>query len=304
MTSLRFVRCGLAFLGLAMAACSDGAAAPPGAGGEDPYWCCDPDDTSCTCQGYWHCTEEATPGGKRCAQDNPDLPDDAGASSWDCQYEGNDLTCTGDAGDHPDAGGDSGWTCETQGEFVTCTRDADDGDFPDGGGDWDCSYLPDGTQRVCDETGGDSGSTDDSGSGADDSGSSDDSGNPDGFLCSYGMVVFTYQGETWVVRVDKGASTCTETNQTSSDSNFSYECNGSTYDNEGFVFNRDADPVPAYSGDCSQLFEISNRRVRATAAGVNIIYGVTHDGSLPNHFGTLCPPPEGTTELVFPDSCN
>ena len=98
--------------------------------------------------------------------------------------------------------------------------------------------------------------------------------------------------------------TCRNTNQTSRDETFSYECNGSVYDNDGFVFNRDAVPVAPLPGDvpCSDLFVISPRRVQANP-GVNIVYGVTHDGNLPDHFGTLCPAAEGTTELVFPDSC-
>jgi hypothetical protein len=120
---------------------------------EDPYWCCDPDQPRCQCEGFWHCTDAA--GGKRCSQDHPTMPDDAGA--WSCEYRGADLVCTGEEARHPDAGSGRGWTCSPDGEGnVVCTRPAQDGDFPDGAGseDWSCDYDPASESRTCDALGG------------------------------------------------------------------------------------------------------------------------------------------------------
>lgn len=159
-----------ALLWLVLAGCPSDMGFPggngPGGGGggggndevEDPYWCCDPDEPQCLCEGYWHCTEGIA--GKQCDQANPRLPDDGGQSNWDCAYQGRQIVCTGNAADHPDAGADGGWNCSSQNDSVTCSRDQDEGDHPDeGSGPWECSYSSDSGLRSCDESGDSGGGT-------------------------------------------------------------------------------------------------------------------------------------------------
>ncbi len=119
---------------------------PDGSGGgggavEDPYWCCDPDEGACVCQGYWRCTDGFT--GKTCRQANPSLPDGGGDSPWACEYQDATIVCTGTAGDHPDAGSDGAWVCteDQAAGTVECSRESTDEDYPDGAEDapWDFS---------------------------------------------------------------------------------------------------------------------------------------------------------------------
>ena len=145
-----------ALLGLLLVGCpmEQGFGVAPGGGSggspeDDPYWCCDPDEPFCLCEGYWHCTEGVA--GKTCRQDNPQMPDDG---NWACEYTATGLTCTGRSSDHPDGGLDEGWRCTDIGEgMVECSRSSDSGDYPDGegAGPWDCTYGPDGRERVCEE---------------------------------------------------------------------------------------------------------------------------------------------------------
>ena len=122
---------------------------------EDPYWCCDPDEGACVCEGYWRCTEGFT--GKTCRQSNPALPDGGGDSAWVCEYGDDVIVCTGAAADHPDAGGDGVWACiEDAGTGeIRCSRETTDEDYPEGASDvqWDCSYSSQAEMRACREPG-------------------------------------------------------------------------------------------------------------------------------------------------------
>lgn len=129
-----------------------------GGGGpvEDPYWCCDPDEGACVCEGYWHCTEGFA--GKQCEQENPNMPDDGGQGAWDCAYRGELIVCRGNDADHPDAGADGEWNCTRAEGLVECSRTQDQGDHPDDGdGPWDCVYSADGRLRSCEEVNEDGG---------------------------------------------------------------------------------------------------------------------------------------------------
>jgi len=159
----------LVLLGPVLAACPNDVGFPdgPGTGSnetsepegsgagavEDPYWCCDPDEGACVCQGYWRCTDGFT--GKTCRQANPSLPDGGGDSPWACEYQDAMIVCTGTAGDHPDAGGDGEWVCteDQAAGTVECSRESTDEDYPDGAEDvpWDCSYSSQSEMRACRE---------------------------------------------------------------------------------------------------------------------------------------------------------
>jgi hypothetical protein len=119
------------------------------------------------------------------------------------------------------------------------------------------------------------------------------------------MIVFTYGGQTYVVKIDKGATTCIATGFTSKDATFNFTCNGSAYDSATFVVQRDGTPVLPYHGasPCSALFTASGHQVQA-AAGVTIIFAAVHDGSFADHFEEICPPPGGTTSFTASSTCS
>jgi hypothetical protein len=297
-----------------------------GNGDDDNTVCYGDPDTGMVCvprNELWDCT--AMPNGDvKCTDSQFETPD--GESGWTCSAEGDKIVCTKD---EPDITGGSGWTCVSDGDSTTCTTSQSTTPTSGSGGgssSWTCHY-DDVLGLVCTTTpdsssGGSSSGLpgDDSSSGGSSSGlpgddsspPGDDSGDSGGgttgvppFPCSYAMVVFIYGGQTYVMKIPQGWTTCTFTNITSSDANFSYTCNGTEYSNPGFVFSADGSPVPTYTGQlaCSDLFTVAGVEVWAKA-GVTIIYAAAHNGSFENHFVSQCPPPGGVTYMSFPIECN
>lgn len=125
------------------------------------------------------------------------------------------------------------------------------------------------------------------------------------FSCSYAMVVFSFEGKTFVMKIGNNTNSCTGAINTSSDATFSYECNGRTYDNNGAIFHDNGAVSIPYSGppDCNALFQITANSITA-APGVKIIFGVAHNGSFPNHFAELCPAAGGVSAITFPSVCS
>jgi hypothetical protein len=141
-------------------------------------------------------------------------------------------------------------------------------------------------------------------SGGSSGGTSGGSSGGKAFSCSYALVVFTYQGKTYIMKVGQDLS-CIGTDQTSSDATFSYTCNGTTYSNPSFTVLADGAPIAPYPGPtaCNSLFTITASSATA-APGVTILWGTVHNGSFPNHFGDLCPPAGGASSISFPAICN
>jgi hypothetical protein len=290
----------------------------------------DPDQSMlCRTRGeFFDCT--AMPNGDlKCTNNDFMTPD--GKSGWTCTASGDSVVCVKDS---PNITGSGGWTCTSDGTTTTCTTTQPG--TPAGGTGWTCTYV-EGVGLVCTgaptgdgagESGSGGGASGSGGSGgpivgaggAVGSGGSSSGGTSGGgtsggttggssgalpFTCSYAMVVFSYGGKLYVMKVPQGWTTCTFTNRTSSDRNFTYECNGNTYSNDpDYVFSMNGSPVPTYTGPlpCSAFFKVSGREVWAKA-GVTIIYAVAHNGSFPNHFATQCPSPNGVTYMAFPISC-
>lgn len=293
-----------------------------GESGDEDLVCYGDADTGIVCvprSELWDCT--AMPNGDvKCTDGQFQTPD--GEGDWTCTADGDKIVCVKN---EPDITGGSGWDCVSDGDSTTCTTtQPTTPSSGDGGGSssWTCHY-DDVLGLVCTTTPTSGGGLpgDDSSSGGtnpgddsttigvgtnpgDDSssGGGDTTGVP--FTCSYAMVVFIYGGQTYVMKIPQGWTTCTFTNQTSSDANFSYTCNGTEYSNPGFVFSADGSPVPTYTGQlaCSDLFTVAGREVWAKA-GVTIIYAAAHNGSFDNHFASLCPPASGVTYMAFPIEC-
>jgi hypothetical protein len=266
---------------------------PDGASG----WICSVSEDNIVCvkegsditgSGGWDCTSDGTT--TTCTTTQPGTP--VGGSDWSCSYvEGVGLVCTGTpAGDGSggDTNGGSGGILGAGGAVGSTGGESSGGSSGDTNGG-SGGIL--GAGGAVGSTGGESSGDTGGGSGA-------------AFPCSYAMVVFTYGGEIYVMKVPQGWTTCTFTNNTSSDRNFTYDCNGDTYSNPDFIFSKNGSPVPTYTGSlpCSDLFTVSGREVWAKA-GVTILYAVAHNGSFPNHFATLCPSASGVTYMSFPIEC-
>lgn len=301
----------------ALAACNSATLLTHSPGGAGDLVCIgDPDRGGVVCQplsDLWDC--EALPNGaQKCARPGAVTP--GGLADWSCTHDGTELVCT-TAGE-TSAGGSSDWDCVVEGGVTTCTSTTG-ADVP-GLGSWTCtvdkefgvtcegtpedssggveggSTVPGGSSTPGDEEGGTT-TPSDSGEG--------DSSSADGFPCSYAMVVFTYGGSTYVVKIPKGWTSCTFTNQTSSDAQFEYACNGYTYSNPDFVFSRDGSPVAPFDGSatCEQLLSVAGGEITAMP-GVTILYVAVHNGSFEGHFQSLCPPPSGTDRVTMNDSCS
>jgi hypothetical protein len=181
-----------------------------------------------------------------------------GSGGWTCTVDGSRVTCTKPGSDVPN---DANWACATDGQTTTCTYNS--AALPPGGGRWVCtvseldlSCVGDSSDGSTGSASGTSGSSGETGSGQESggqTGTGEESGGQtgtgesggsgwSGFGCSYAMFVFTYQGQTFIMKIDNGATTCKGDNTTSKDANFSYECNGQSCDNQDFVFNRDGVP--------------------------------------------------------------
>jgi hypothetical protein len=280
----------------------------------------DPDMGSVICkprQELWDCS--AMPNGSwKCAKKSFAPPD--GTGGWTCTGDGTRVTCTKPGADVPGAGG---WTCTNDGKTTTCVYDLPSA--PPGGGTWTCSVVEfalvcvgqpasgGGTPPPSSGTPPSSGGTPPPSSGTPPSsggtppptgGTPPSSGGSSGFGCSYAMIVFSYGGKTYVMKIGQDL-TCTGDATTSKDANFSTTCNGQTYDNSAsFTVERGGAPVAPYPGPpaCSSLFTITKQGATA-AAGVTILFGVAHNGSFPNHFATLCPPAGGASSIAFPPIC-
>jgi len=141
------------------------------------------------------------------------------------------------------------------------------------------------------------------GSWSDGTGGSSSGGTATGepFPCSYGLVVYTYGGSIYAVKVSEDSTACTFTNKTSGDRSFTYSCNGNTYDNPDYVLNMNGSAVPTYTGPqpCSAFFTVAGPDVSAKA-GVTIIFAVAKSGSFATHFAAFCPPASGVTQVAFP----
>jgi hypothetical protein len=114
--------------------------------------------------------------------------------------------------------------------------------------------------------------------------------------CSWGLVVFTYQGVDYVVKIDEGDASCYSSNVGNPDGDFdSFVCGGFTYR----IVNTGSQPplersgdgvtysvIPAYTGTCSDLFDVSGSTFTALDPTVQIRFGVTHHGP-PHVQGTI-----------------
>ncbi|MCC6750240.1 MAG: hypothetical protein IT371_21415 [Deltaproteobacteria bacterium] len=242
-----------------------------------------------------------------------------GGAGWTCTTDGAKTTCTTNGGDVPPGGGS--WTCNVQEMKITCEGSGPLAGAPGAaGGSTGTGGTGTGTGGTGTSGSGSGTGSNGSGTGNGKNGSGTGSGTGTGtgtgtgssttptskaFLCSYGMIVFTWGGQTWVVKVPQGATTCTITNKTSSDATFNYSCNGATYTNApDYIMSRNGTDLVPFGGSvpCSALFNVNGRYVTA-GPGVNILYAVAHNGSFPNHFADLCPAPGGTNSLTFPAEC-
>jgi len=116
-----------------------------------------------------------------------------------------------------------------------------------------------------------------------------------GFPCSYAMVVVQTAGGVVAVKINQGATTCTNTNDTSNDGPFSQTCpsgvtySGGTASCSGTAIcqasgGNPAAPVNANAGACPVT--VSGGTVTATA-GNTILFSIVHDGSCgATHFCT------------------
>lgn len=311
----------LAFVS-ALSACGPATVLTNSPGGAGDLVCIgDPDRGGVVCKplsDLWDC--DALPNGaQKCSRPGAVTP--GGAADWSCTHDGSQVVCT--AAGSSGIGGSSDWDCVVAGGVTTCTSTTG-ADVP-GQGSWACTVdkefgvVCEGSPADSSGSGGASvpGSSGGSGEGGSSPPGAEEGGSTtpgsgegggasaDAFRCSYAMVVFTYGGATYVVKIPKGWTTCTFTNQTSSDAQFEYQCNGHSYSNPGFVFSRDGVAMTPFDGSltCEQLLSVSGREVTALP-GVTILYAAAHNGSFENHFQSLCPPPGGTDQLSFPDSCS
>ncbi|MET0728075.1 MAG: twin-arginine translocation signal domain-containing protein [Acidimicrobiales bacterium] len=106
--------------------------------------------------------------------------------------------------------------------------------------------------------------------------------------CSYGLIVFTYQGNTYVMKIESGSSTCSGSNTTSADDSFSeFQC-GAFYYRGGELYGQTLQrgatanagtAITPYPGDpCPSLFTINGSTVSTNNAGVSIVFAVSHHG--------------------------
>ncbi len=113
---------------------------------DDAYWCCDPDNCECTCEGYWLCTDVGD--ALHCVEQNPDVPHTA--MDWECRYETEQIVCTTSLeGAGPVV--DRSWDCTSNGDRLECRRPIRAEDFPESDGPWECAYEAGAVARVCDE---------------------------------------------------------------------------------------------------------------------------------------------------------
>ena len=127
--------------------------------------------------------------------------------------------------------------------------------------------------------------------------------------CSYALIVFTYKGGTYIMKIEKGSSSCAFENSTSDDSDMgsAFPCGGHEYTggkNHGKQIWQDGAAVSAAvpgSLTCSDLFTVSDNVVTTNSVAVNIIFGVSHHGSTggwnDSHFFPICPDYSGTITL-------
>jgi hypothetical protein len=255
-----------------------------GAGGDNPNpVSCggDPDHPDmCT---YWTCMTVPTQYGNKthCTATNPTGGQPSG--SYTCPESGGGLYCPG-----PGAGGSGPWTCTATEFSIDCERSGG-GTSGSTGGSSGSTGGSGGTTGTGGSSGG-SGGTGGSGGDTSGTGGTGGSGGVPGFSCSYAMVVFYYNGQgPYIIKIGTGG--CTDENMTSSDANFSYTCNGVTYDNNNsFVVSANGTVIQPWTGSpsCSSMFNITNTSVTAVDPAVTIVFGVAHRGSFPNHFAEYC----------------
>src|SRR5262245_43695978 len=108
-----------------------------------------------------------------------------------------------------------------------------------------------------------------------------------GFPCSYAMLAVQLADNSIVaVKVNVGATACTNTNATSNDNTFTTVCGANTFTNScsGDLLCRNGAVVPANSGACPVT--VSGGTITATA-GNTILFAIAHDGSCgATHFCT------------------
>jgi len=277
-----------------------------------------PGTVVCDSGSEWTCVTQGTM--VQCQKGSYDIPGGT-ADQWDCVDQGEFTECVAVTDDAPT--NNPGWTCSRneQGKIVCLSQG---GDQPGLGGPWDCVYDDvsgvtctssdssgggSGTGTGGDTTGGGSGT----GTGGDapgggsgtgtDTGTGDSGTSTPAFSCSYAMIVFSYGGEIYVIKIGQDLA-CTGVNETSKDAVFTTTCDGASYDNSGFIMNRDGSPITGYPGPppCSELFTITSHSATAVA-GVTILFAVAHNGSFPNHFAEICPPAGGSSSVEFPPIC-
>ena len=109
--------------------------------------------------------------------------------------------------------------------------------------------------------------------------------------CSYGLIVFTYNGQgPYIVRISENQTTCTSANGTSNDDSFTgFTCGADTYQgNVGHsqTIDRNGTAVPAFPGTCSDLFSVSGSTYTTKVSGITILFGVSHHGPSSGYQGT------------------
>lgn len=126
--------------------------------------------------------------------------------------------------------------------------------------------------------------------------------------CSYFVLVYTYQGNTYADRI--GSSGNCAGNTTSSDVAWCYTCGGHTYDNLGGLNAQGhgtnsvrQDGIPLLSSGCTanSLFSVSGNTVTPNT-GVTILFAVAHAGSLNSGTGQD-PGTPPTVPVSYPYTC-
>jgi hypothetical protein len=117
--------------------------------------------------------------------------------------------------------------------------------------------------------------------------------------CSYALIVFTFGGNTYVMKIQSGSASCAGDDSTSSDSEMSsFPCGGHTYDIPvTHIVRQDGSaitPYPGGSAACDALFTVSGSTITRDNAGVTILFAVSHHGPpgggyLGSKFYPACP---------------
>jgi hypothetical protein len=112
--------------------------------------------------------------------------------------------------------------------------------------------------------------------------------------CSYALVVFTFQGHTYVMKIESGLATCAGDDTTSNDTSFTQVCGANTFSSvngmggsSGLLEN--GSPIStALPNPCNDMFLVSGDTVSVKPfyqGSVLIIFGVSHTS---NQFFPQC----------------